>query len=73
MSTTHNLNNLSFPVNCQGVPLERVQTTKLFGVHIDEHMTWNAHITKTLASCFGTLAVLRKLKLLAPHHKETTR
>ena len=62
MSTTHSSNNLSLPVNCQGVPLELVQTTKLFAVHIDEHMRWNEHITKTLASCS------RDLKHLAPYH-----
>ena len=41
---------------------ELVQTTKPFAVHIDEHMRWNEHITKTLVSCS------RDLKHLAPYH-----
>ena len=60
MCTTHSSNNLSLPVNCQGVPLELVQTTKLFAVHVDEHMRWNEHITKTLASCSRDLSRYEK-------------
>ena len=47
--------------------MERVQFTKLHGLHIDQQLTWNEHITKTIASCCGKLAVLRKLKRMAPY------
>ena len=52
MSGLHNLDNLKLNVNCQGEPLERVQSTRLLGVLFDEHLTWNEHITKLLASCY---------------------
>ena len=63
-----NLDNLKLNVNCQGEPLERVQSTRLLGVLFDEHVTWNEHITKLLALCHGALSVLRKLKNLTPFH-----
>ena len=67
-SRVHSLDSCTLNVNCKGDPLEHVQSTKLLGLHLDQHLTWNEHITKTLASCYGTLAVLRKLKHLAPYH-----
>ena len=33
---------------------------------MDNHLTWNEHITKTLSSCYSTLAVLRKVRYIAP-------
>ena len=68
MSRVHSLDSCTLNVNCKGDPLKRVQSTKLLGLHFDQHLTWNEHITKTLASCYGTLAVLRKLKHMAPYH-----
>ena len=41
--------------------LERVHSIKLLGVQFDD-LTWNEHITKSLASCYGTLSVPKKLK-----------
>ena len=68
MSRVHSLDSYTLNVNCKGDPLERVQSTTLLGLHLDQPLTWNEHITKTLASCYGTLAVLRKLKYMAPYH-----
>ena len=61
MSRLHSLDSCSLNVNGKGDPLERVQSTKLLGLHLKQHMTWNEHITKTLAPCYGTLAVLRNV------------
>ena len=36
------------------------------GVHLDNHLSLNEHITKTLSSCYGALAILRKIKHIAP-------
>ena len=66
MSRVHRLNSCTLNVNCKGDPLERIQCTKLLELHVDQHLIWNEHITKTLASCYGTLAVLRKPKHMAP-------
>ena len=38
----------------------------MLGVHIDNHLSWTEHINRTLSSCYGSLAVLRKLRSLAP-------
>ena len=48
--------------------LERVTTAKILGVHMDEHLTWVDHMTCLLSSCYAALAVLRKLRNLAPYH-----
>ena len=66
MSRVHRLDSYTLNVNCKGDPLERIQCTKLLELHLDQHLIWNEHITKTLASCYGTLAVLRKPKHMAP-------
>ena len=68
MSRVHSLDSCTLNVNCKGDPLERVQSTKLLGLHLEQRLTWNEHITITIASCNGTLAVLRKLKHMAPYH-----
>ena len=68
MSRVHSLDSCTLNVNCKGDPLERIQSTKLLGLHLDQHLIWNERITKTLASCYGTLAVLRKPKHMAPPH-----
>ena len=68
MSRVHSLDSCTLTVNWEGIPLERVQFTKLHGLHIDQHLTWNEHITKTIVTCCRKLAVLRKLKHMAPYH-----
>ena len=67
MSRVRSLDSCTLPVNWEGDPFERVQSTKLHGLPVDQHLRWNEHITKTIASCCGKLAVLRKLKHMAPY------
>ena len=55
-------------VSCNGKLLERVTTAKILGVHMDEPLTWADHVTALLSSCYAALAVLRKLRNLAPYH-----
>ena len=38
-------------VKVQGKPMVRFQSIKLLGVHFDERLTWNEHISKLPASC----------------------
>lgn len=38
------------------------------GVYLDQELTWQEHITNLLSSCYGALAVLRKLKNFSPYH-----
>ena len=42
--------------------LERVESTKLLGVDIHSNLEWDDHIKHLAASCYGTLATLKKIK-----------
>ena len=68
MFRVHSLDSCTLYVNCKGGPLDSVQSAKLLRLHLDQYLTLNEYITKTLASFYGTLAVLRKLKHMAPYH-----
>ena len=45
MSRVHRLDSCTLNVNCKGDPLERIQCAKLLGLHLDQHLIWNEHIT----------------------------
>ena len=65
------LTTLTARVSCtlttnHGKDLERLSILKLLGTHIHHHLQWTNHVNKTISSCYSTLAILRKLKNLAP-------
>ena len=66
MARMHSLQTASVDISCNGESLERVTCTKLLGVHMHEHLTWNNHIIELVTSSYGALAVLKKLRNLAP-------
>ena len=68
MSRAQSLHDYYPAVSCNGKLLERVATAKILGVHMDEHLTWADHMTALLSSSYAALAVLRKLRNLAPYH-----
>ena len=68
MSRAHALHNYYPAVSCNRKLLERVTTAKIQGVHMDEHLTWADQVTALLSSCYAALAVLRKLRNLAPYY-----
>ena len=68
MSRAHASHDYYPAVSCNGKLLERVTTAKILGVHMDEHLTWADHVTALLSSCYTVLAVLRRLRNLAPYH-----
>ena len=47
-------------------------TTKLLGTHIDHHLKWEGNVKQVSASCYHTLAVLKKLRNFLPFniHKQ---
>ena len=47
-----------------------MNVTKLLGVHLDSHLDWKEHVRKLLSSCYGVLAVLRKIRHLAPFKRK---
>lgn len=66
MSRAHALQDYYPLMSCNGKLLERVATAKILRVHMGEHVTWADHIAALLTSCYAALAVLRKLRNLAP-------
>ena len=65
MDRVHSLDKKPLSLVNNGSSLERLRVAKLLGVHLDNHLTWNEHITKTLSSCYSTRAVLRKVRYIA--------
>ena len=66
MSSYHSLERKEIDIKCNGKALGRVNVNKLLGVHLDSHLDWKEHVTKLLSSFYGILAVLRKIRHLAP-------
>lgn len=62
MDRYHNLdreNAVQMVVN--NIPIERVSSWKVLGMRFQQDLQWNDHITELLSTCYGVLAVLRKL------------
>ena len=46
--------------------LEVLETYKLLGVHFGNTLRWEKHVNETVSSCCASLAILRKLRNMAP-------
>ena len=68
MARHHSLEERQLQITCGNTSLDRITCTKLLGVHMDQHMTWKAHVNEVLRASYGTLSVLRRLKNMAPFH-----
>ena len=53
MARVHSLQTASVNILCNGESLERVTHTKLLGVHMQEHLTWDIHINELVTSCYA--------------------
>ena len=42
--------------------LTRTISTKIIGVHFQQQLNWDDHITELLKTCYATLSALRKIK-----------
>ena len=58
--------NLSQPDKCKLIhnnePVERLNSTKILGVHFDENLTWITHVNNLIKSSHATLRSLRQFK-----------
>ena len=68
MARYHSLEERDLPIVCGDSALKRISCTKLLGVHMDHHLSWNTLVDSLLSTSYGTLSVLRRLTNLAPFH-----
>jgi hypothetical protein len=72
MARAHDLGDRTFSNKCGDKFLERIKCKNLLGIYLNEHLSWSSHIDYLLTSCYGILAVLKKLKNLTPFHVRKT-
>ncbi len=66
LSSSHSLYDASLDIEINGTPIERVNSTKLLGSYIHEHLKWEENVKNVASTCYSTLATLRKLKNSLP-------
>ena len=68
--------NLSPPDKCKLIhnnePVERLNSTKILGVHFDENLTWITHVNNLIKSSHATLRSLRLFKRFIPYKVRKT-
>ena len=62
MSSHHKLADCALNLTVGDNSLKRVESTKLLGVNIHSNLKWDDRIKHLAASCYGTLATLKKVK-----------
>jgi len=63
MSRVHSLGQFIPSLGISGRSLERVNLTKLLGIHFSEHLSWeDCMSTNCQKSCYSALGILRKIK-----------
>ena len=70
MSRCHGLDGESIAqITINNELIERVSgSSKMLGVHFQQNLHCNIHVSELASSCYGVLASLRKLKRYAPFH-----
>jgi hypothetical protein len=68
MSRAHSLGKVKLDLICANQEIKRETATKLLGVSFTDPLNWNEHIKYLTSSCCAVLAVLRKLKHMAPYN-----
>ena len=51
-----------------GIVLERVSVFRYLGVHLDENLTWSAHVDHTATKISKVIGIMRRLKNTVPMH-----
>ena len=62
MSSHHKLADCALNFTVGDNSLKRVESRKLLGVNVDSNLKWDDRIKHLAASCYGTLATLKKVK-----------
>ena len=66
MSRVHDLGDYTPPLSLKNKLVDRVDRFKLLGTFLSEDLKWTEHVNNVTSSCFGVLAVLRKIKNMTP-------
>ena len=61
MKNKHVPNDLKC-IKIDEVTIQRVDVTKYLGLHLDEHLTWNHHVTHLYKSLIKYFGILKKLR-----------
>ena len=64
MSPVHSLGQFNPSLRISNRSLERVNRTKLLGIHFSEYLYWEEHVHNLSNSCYSMLGILRKIKKL---------
>ena len=55
-------------ISVNGKSIERVTQWKVLGMLFQQNLTWNNHIAQLLTSCYGSIAMLKKLRRFTPYN-----
>ena len=66
MSRVHDLDDYTPPLTLKQKTVDRVDKFKLLGTVLSNDLKWTEHVKHVTSSCFGVLAVLRKIKNMTP-------
>jgi hypothetical protein len=68
MSRAHSFDKVKPDLICANQEIKRETATKLLVVIFTDRLNWNEHIKYLTSSCCAVLAILRKLKHMAPYN-----
>jgi len=63
----------SYPNLCiMGTPITQVQSSKFFGVYVDQHLSWKDHIFNISIKIAKNLGILTRISRILPSQTRTT-
>lgn len=65
-SVHRNINYEFHPNN--DTTLKRTDCSKILGVHFQQQLKWDNHISELIKTCYSTIAILRKIKNMVRNH-----
>ena len=59
-------------LSIMGTPITQVQSCKFLGVYVDQHLSWNEHISNISGKIAKNLGILSRISRLLPSHIRST-
>ena len=66
MSRVHDLRDYTPLLSLKNKLVDRVDSFRLLGTLLSDDLKWTGHVNNVTSSCFGVLAILRKIKNMTP-------